>query len=395
MIRIYDQFFATPQSQQLKTVFGTLKHRQHTCDQYQFVDSTDKPYIILLAIDCASVVSGDVINEIVRIYNSSTVVSLIIDTTIEAFVNDAFYFATSILETKGIKSSDITVITSEQNSQVFADTYCIRYTVKSINMFELYYLQKLEQNLESNYILNAPIRPRKLAKHFIDYKKNPRFTRKMFNAFMRVNDYDQIAYYSWHKSNGYSLEDNEALKRLGIIPFDTGTEQFLTKLNSIVLPESTAQNFNEWALPDNVCKSGGINLVHETCPHIKEYSDIVAYPYDSTRLFLTEKVYKNFAYGIPMLSPGIPGFERMLSDYNYKTWESFFDVKISDSSNYANNIKEYFKLITHIAEMSISDLEDLLNSEQSLNYCKHNKTIFLEQHEFLRLLDVLQNAFDK
>ena len=107
------------------------------------------------------------------------------------------------------------------------------------------------------------------------------------------------------------------------------------------------------------------------------------------RFFLTEKTYKNFAYGMPFVNLGIPGSAEMLGTYGYKSWESILGIT-SSANTYLQGFENAFSAMDRIFNMPINELEEILNSEHSLNMLKHNRQNFLEQHEFRRLCNILE-----
>ena len=55
----------------------------------------------------------------------------------------------------------------------------------------------------------------------------------------------------------------------------------------------------------------------------------------------------------------------------------------------------YFKLIDEIANYSLSQLEDIVNSKEVLDDCKHNQDWFLSQNETHRLVRAFGRILDK
>lgn len=355
---------------------------------------------MFLSLDTSSMVSYDVLAEIIDIYHKNPGSKVIIDTAIEAFVKDGFYIASSLLVKKGIDPEDITVVTGENNVSYFTHTYRIDFPTVAINIFELSYFLYCKQIPSAEKYLYTNVTPRKLSKHFIDFKKNPRFLRKVFHAYMKKHNYIDTSFYSWHNEYAFYSPDQTFLSDLDLM-IDNSVDDTIKSLNKPYIPDDIGLP-KEWEISDHMVNSGGINLIHETHPYAdlvfsspSMYSDKFSDPYSYKGVsFFTEKTYKNFVYGLPFLNPGIPTSEFALKQYGYVTWDSMFNTKISHKG-YRNNILSYFKLIDEIASMPIQDLEDLLNSEKSLDMLNHNKEMFREQRQFYAVLDLLELVWDK
>ena len=152
-------------------------------------------------------------------------------------------------------------------------------------------------------------------------------------------------------------------------------------------------------LNQDVVDHGGINLIHEThfsldlmvSRNTPRNLDMFDAP---GNFFFTEKTFKNFYYGIPFINPAIPGSISMLESLGYKTWEELFNFP-PERMNYGQSMRDYFDLIDNIASMQLQDLEDLLNSDKSMEMRLHNRDKFLEQNQFKKIIKILEEEYDK
>ena len=75
------------------------------------------------------------------------------------------------------------------------------------------------------------------------------------------------------------------------------------------------------------------------------------------------------------------------------SWESMFDTKINNNS-YSECMLSYFELVDEIANMPLSKLQDLLNSEESLDRATNNQKVFNERNEIKKLITELKELWD-
>ena len=66
-----------------------------------------------------------------------------------------------------------------------------------------------------------------------------------------------------------------------------------------------------------------------------------------------------------------------------------------DNTGYIGCFESYFKLIDEIMSLSLLQLEEIINSEESLNRLQHNQEVFFEQNEFKKLVNILETIVDK
>lgn len=401
MIYIYDKYFSSAQYPYDRSLYGILKEFYSPINNYMFIDTPNRASIIITHIDATSMMAYKDVEEIASIYNLNPGSKVIIDTSIEDFVKDGFYIASSMLVRKGVEPNDIMVLTGENSVPWFTTSFRIPFPVASVNIFEMSYFLAAIKNDHTRELLYSKVMPRKLTKHFIDFKKNPRFLRKVFHAFMTKHNYKEKSHYSWHSEHAFSLADEHLLNDLELLDSNLTLEENLKLFNKPDVSDHTAVS-QEWFIPEEIANSGGINIIHETHPSLDmflkasvDYEKYFASEYNyHGLLFLTEKTFKNYVYGLPYINPGVPKSEFFLKQFGYKTWDSMFNTKIS-SAGYKSCVLSYFELLHEIANMPLQDLEDLLNSSQSLDMIAHNRETFIEQRQFKAVVNLLELLWDK
>jgi hypothetical protein len=398
MPQIFDTYYSSPGYSIEKSIYGFLKHFQSQSDDYVFVNKIQSPTIILLHLDACSFIGRRTLLVVASHYNSSTGNKIVIDTSLESFIDDRFYDAVDVLIQRGVDPDDITVVTGENNINLFIKENNFPYNTININTFEIsYYLHTLKHKIRNPKITDThgtiiqPIKPRKLTKHFISYKKNSSKLRKIFHAHMKLTNLDNKGFYSWFATSPFIINNKIDLLILDVIKENEDWwGDLVPRLNRPIRPNSFEEPFEsfEWLLSKNVVLGGGINLAHETHKPQMDDSLTIEEAEVNYSIFLTEKTYKNFAYGLPFINPGIPRSEEALNGYNYKTWDSFFNTQIKHDS-YVSCITSSIQLIDEIANMPLLELEEILNSEKSLNYLQHNQDVFLQQNQFTKLVNEL------
>jgi len=406
MIYIYDEYFSNPEFIEHKSVYGNLKRRT---GPYEFVDSVKQPTLFLISLDVYQDVPQEQVDRIGSLYKKHSGCKILIDTCIEDFLEESFFNLTMSLSKAGVKHDDVYVLSAQQFLGPFIDLYKVDYPVFGINRMEINfydYVNSLSDNHKGLH-LYRDIKPRKLKKHFISYKKNPRMLRLLFHGFFLEKGYIDKSYYSWHALNPIKPYHINACKEFGLFSnvSDLDNQSMEDAINLFterhITSEDIGQSVHEWSMEEDVVLHGGINLTHETHQiydrKFRENDKLIhrldAIPLHAS-IFLTEKTYKNFAYGLPFLNPGVPRSEYVLKTLGYKTWDSFFKTRV-DNLSYSHCIKSYMRMIDEIAAMPLQDLEDLLNSQQSLDYLNHNMEVFREQRQFKRLIDILIALEDK
>ena len=96
----------------------------------------------------------------------------------------------------------------------------------------------------------------------------------------------------------------------------------------------------------------------------------------------------------PQNAQSFRNLQYTIEKIGYKTFEKYFNTEI-DNSDYQTSFASYFKLIDEIANYSLSQLEDIVNSKEVLDDCKHNQDWFLSQNETHRLVRAFGRILDK
>lgn len=405
MIRILDKYFATEQYIKTKSAYGLLKHYQSPLNNYKFVNDSTSPVIILLHIETVTRnLSEDTYKEIVCHYKNEKRNKIVIDTTVEDFVEQNFYDITSELEARGVDPDDITVLTGQNNVPMFQYDFKIKYTTFNVNLFELSYYYFIKEYKLINDVLR-PIKPRKLTHHAVSFIKNPRKLRRLLHAYYTLKGYDQYMYNSWHYSNAYNISDKNDLTDLGIISEKQDWNALVEGWECPRTYNDDAEGNGEWIYKDYIYEGCALSFTHETQHSLENKKRL--YPRATLesfisireipifhRYFFTEKTYKNFAYGLPFANLGMPGTPGVLGSYGYKCWDRMLDIE-SHAINLGDSYLDAFKALDKIFKMSLNQLSDIVNSEESLDNLKHNRERFLEQHEFKRLCNALELTYSK
>ena len=394
MVYIYDRNFFTPNTTEEKTLFGNLKSFQNPEHKYSFTLSVDRPLLICVTIDTCSQLSNQCFQDIITVYKQNTKNKIIVDTSIEDYVNSFFDSAVKRFENDGVDPTDIIVLTGQNNVSAFKESFNVPYQVYTANLFEASFYNLMLFTEEQM----PDIKPRKLKKHFISYIKNPRIMRVILHGFMIQRSYDKLSYYSWHDMKRFTNREKLHFYDFGLVQNDADFTSLIPCLQTRQVVDDLSFS-NEWVLSQDVIDHGGINLIHETHFSLDLLVsrnrhcnlDMLDAP---GKFFFTEKTFKNFYYGIPFINPSIPGSISMLESLGYKTWEEIFNFPL-ERMNYGASMRDYFDLIDNIASMQIQDLEDLLNSSKSMEMRLHNRDKFLEQNQLKKIIKILEAEYDK
>lgn len=404
MIRILDQYFATSQYLTPKSAYGLLKNYRSPLNNYVFTDDPSSPCLILLHIETVTPdLLPETYDELIRSYKKNKFNKIIIDTTVEDFLRPNFFHITKTLEERGIDEHDIFVLTGQNNVPIFYHDFQVKYTVFNVNLFELSFYHFIHNYCDIKDVMK-PILPRKLKYHANSFIKNPRKIRRILHAYYCLKGYDQFMINSWHRKDAYKISDKIDLEELGVIKDNLDLDKWENLKLSLEQPvkyKDDAEGKGEWMFQPEVTEDCGLVFTNETHHSFDTRSyvipgnnDIDMYTRMSEipifyRFFLTEKTYKNFAYGMPFVNLGIPGSAEMLGTYGYKSWESILGIT-SSADTYYQGFVNAFSAMDKIFNMPLNELEELLNSEYSLNCLKHNRQNFLEQHEFRRFCNILE-----
>ena len=209
---------------------------------------------------------------------------------------------------------------------------------------------------------------------------------QLANGFLRSKGYDKQSHYSWHfdineTRNFYDFEKN--VSYLGDLSYVFNGEYIKKDIYDSI------EGDKEWIFDTYVTDTGGINMPMETHRCLDNsviFEENLAILDNS---FLTEKTYKNFVYGLPFIGFGIPNYSNRLSDLGYHCWDNFFDTVI-DNSSYKACLNSYFKLIDEICNMPLEQLQDRLNSKESLDMLEHNQNQFNQRNEIKQLIEKLK-----
>ena len=390
MLSILNKFLSTQDIIQYKTTFGHIKFfndsHQLNCN---FVDTAKEPCIIFFyAGNQREEYVDDMTFEEVATYTLQNPKNiLVLDTIIEDFINPPFCdFVEKIIE-KGVNPDNIKIITSFNPAKRFADTFFnIRKDLINYN-FDIFSYDGFSSSFVAHQKLNNRVEPeikaREVEYHFGLMQKNARFLRKLVHAYFINKNYDKKSVYSWHNKgmdSSWGSQDKIALTTLNIpIDFDSYSKP---------IHYDNEWHEDEWKIHNDIFNTA-LPIVVETTATRDDPNSFMGDSWQhKDNYFLSEKTYKNFWYGLPYLHLGIPYINYRLNELGYKTFENMFKIDDIPVNTNADGLKNDFKRIDMIADMSIDEVMSILNSETVLGYCKHNRKLL---KRLLPLKNILTN----
>lgn len=394
-INIYNEFFSSDDASEDKSAWGQLKRfKLEQCipnEEIRFTYQPDlnKNTIYFISLDAVSNLDNGhldfIARELARLDGWCSTSILVIDTTLEDFVGLHYYKLLSQMANRGVPANKVKIVTSQSAIQNFKDEFYCPFEVIHYDMFSSAF-----HNHATDKNLFREIKPRQLEKHLICFMKRPRLLRVIANGFLRSKGYDKQSHYSWHfdvneTRNFYDF--TETVSRIGDdISYVLDDEHIKEEIYDSI------EGDKEWIFDTRVTDTGGINMPMETHRRLDSGSLFDENLAILDNSFLTEKTYKNFVYGVPFIGFGIPNYSSMLSELGYYCWDNFFDTVI-DNSSYKACLNSYFKLIDEICAMPLEQLQDRLNSKESLDMLQHNQTLYNQRNEIKLFIKKLNNLF--
>ena len=399
-LNIFNEFFAPSGSVQSKSAFGHIKRYKEENNipddiiRFHFKPAKNQDTLFFLTLDTWSELDPGHVNFIIQNLASGDVVNpkIILDTTMEDFVGKQFYDVIYMLAHAGVPSDRIIILTSQPQTQNFKNEFFLNdFNTIHYDMFATAYL-----NFANDKNLWREIKPRVLEKHLICFMKRPRLLRLIANGIMRAKGYDKQAHYSWHFDYNetrdiFGFRQNmKAFERIKALKLK-GTEDIVDIFDGNYIEKQIYDSIEgnlEWIVDPYVSDTGGINLPMETHRKLdtsvmfEEHIKIV----DNS--FFTEKTYKNFVYGLPFVGFGIPNYESRLNSSGYQCWDNFFETQV-DESNYFSALSSHIELLDELCNMPLADLQEQLNSKESIEMLESNQRMFKLQHEIKSLITAL------
>ena len=399
-LNIFNEFFASSGSVQSKSAFGHIKRYKEENNipdehiRFHFKPSKAENTLFFLTLDTWSELDPGHVNFIIQNLATGNVVNpkIILDTTMEDFVGQQFYDVIYMLAQAGVPSDKIIILTSQPQTQNFKNEFFLNdFKTIHYDMFATAYF-----NFANDQNLWREIKPRVLEKHLICFMKRPRLLRLIANGIMRAKDYDKKAHYSWHFDYNetrdlFGFRQNiKAFERIKALKLK-GTEGIVDIFDGNYIEKQIYDSIEgnlEWIVDPYVADTGGVNLPMETHRKLdtsvmfEEHIKIV----DNS--FFTEKTYKNFVYGLPFVGFGIPNYESRLNSRGYQCWDNFFETKV-DESNYYSALGSHIELLDELCNMPLADLQEKLNSKESIEMLESNQRMFKLQHEIKGLITAL------
>ena len=390
-INIYNEFFSSDDASKEKSAWSQLKRfKLEYCIPDEDIrfhyqpDIWDKTFYFISVDAISNLDNGHInfiANEMARSDGLCYASMLIIDSTLEDFVGLNYYKLLHQMSLRGVPAWRVKVLTSQSAIDNFKKEFYCPFEVIHYDMFASAF-----HNHATDKQLFREIKPRQLEKHLICFMKRPRLLRVIANGFLRSKGYDKQSHYSWHfdineTRNFYDFEKN--VSYLGDLSYVFNGEYIKKDIYDSI------EGDKEWIFDTYVTDTGGINMPMETHRCLDNsviFEENLAILDNS---FLTEKTYKNFVYGLPFIGFGIPNYSNRLSDLGYHCWDNFFDTVINNSS-YKACLNSYFKLIDEICNMPLEQLQDRLNSKESLDMLEHNQNQFNQRNEIKQLIEKLK-----
>tara|TARA_R110002074_G_scaffold131379_3_gene273901 strand:- start:4986 stop:6185 length:1200 start_codon:yes stop_codon:yes gene_type:complete len=394
-INIYNEFFSSDDSTEGKSAWGQLKRykleycipNEDICFTYQA--DLNKNTIYFLSLDAVSNLENGHLDfialELARPDGWCSTSILVIDTTLEDFVGLNYYKLLFQMANRGVPANKVKIVTSQSAIDNFKEEFYCPFEVIHYDMFASAF-----HNHATDKNLFREIKPRQLEKHLICFMKRPRLLRVIANGFMRSRGYDKQSHYSWHFDINETRNFYDFEKTIAIVADDISYVLDDEHIKEEIY--DSIEGDKEWIFDTYVTDTGGINMPMETHRRLDSSCMFDENLKILDNSFLTEKTYKNFAYGVPFIGFGIPNYSTILSDLGYHCWDNFFDTVI-DNSSYKACLNSYFKLIDEICAMPLEQLQDRLNSKESLDMLQHNQTLYNQRNEIKMLIKKLNNLF--
>ena len=395
MINIFNKFYSSCEYAYTKTPLYSLIYSSNRNPAYLITTDASRQCIIFVHVDVRDNIDDDLLDDVISNYKKCKGNKIVVDTSLEEFVMEPYYHCVDYLVNNGVEHDDINILAGQTATSLFVNDYKIPFTTFSINTFETaYYNHLANYDLEFEFLERPEIKPRKIDRYFTSLTKNARFIRKVFHAFMVKKNYIEGSIYSFHNlgASPFNEMDLSWAKRFNLINPGISDQQWLTEVSSPYYPDDI-DFVGEWNFNAEVSTTG-INLTHETHAFVDMNGIKLNKVEIFDRVFLTEKTYKNFYHGLPYLSPGIPRQSAYIQQLGYRSFESLFNTPM-DNTGYIGCFESYFKLIDEIMSLSLLQLEEIINSEESLNRLRHNQEVFFEQNEFKKLVNILETIVDK
>ena len=227
------------------------------------------------------------------------------------------------------------------------------------NLFKFYYLDHWLYHLDPNAINYEPIE-----KLYINLNRTLRHHRCVLMDYIIDNDLLNDGYNTW----GNSPIVNEYFQRNLNSKISDHTYDILDF-------EDIESSNPTFATPTDFCKKSFLFLVTET-------------HYNSTNLFISEKIYKPISIGMPFMILGNPGTLEYLREKGYLTFSRWFDENYDQDAQLEDRIQIIINNLKYIKSLSNTELMKMFYEMRTI--CNHNLEVYKihqRKNSFLEILD--------
>ena len=391
MYRILDTYLCSDEQIYEKSLLFYLKYSELPC--FEFVKDCKTPTAIIVSINTVCDVTVDHYELIKKFALQNTENKIVIDVSIEEFVKPPFYNLIDFLHNIGIQDNQISVFAGDYDLDAWKRDNNIDLHVIGLQGLEPAYHAFVAGRMhiqapESEHFYRK-VEPRNLKKHFLTYIKNPRPYRKLYHIFMIENNIYDNSHYSWHAIRPIDERDLQYAKRCNIISDTIFKEEY----NKPEIPlECPIDGPGEWDsfghhLDCGICLTHDLHVFYENM-------DLLDKVTDDKRIYFTEKTYKPMVVGMPFLTLGLPYNKTIHEEYGYKSFNEVLGG-VGDTIDYKTCIQNDLNLLKDLNSLSLSQLEEKLNTDEVLDMCKHNQEHFRTKPELKKLKLEFSKIFDK
>jgi len=392
MYRILNKYLCSDEQIYEKSLLFYLKYSE--LPSFKFVNDCNEPTAIVISINTVCDVPKDHLEIIKKYAAQNSENKIIIDVSIEEFVRFPFYNLIDFLHDCNIDNSHIFIFAGDYDLAEWKRENNVNLTVIGLQGLEVAYhafvKSKIDNKSTGHNLYYRKITPRKLKKHFLSYIKNCRPYRKLFHIFMIENNIYDNSHYSWHGLREIKPHDLINAKRLNII---SETKTSLESYNETHIPlEFPIDGPGEWESFDlhlecGICLTHDLHCCYENMALLKSETDF-------KRIYFTEKTYKPIVTGMPFLTLGLPYNKSIHEAYGYKAFNEVLGGE-GNTVDFKQSIINDLELLKNLNNLSLNQLEEILNSEEVLDICKHNQEHFASMPEIKKLEDQFSKIFDK
>jgi hypothetical protein len=391
MYRILDSYLCSDEQIYEKSLLFYLKYSELPC--FNFVENCKKPTAIIISINTVCDVPQEHLDLIKKFALQNTENKIVIDVSIEEFVKFPFFNLINFLNEIGVQDSQISVFAGGYNLDAWKKENNIDLHVIGLQGLEPAYHAFVSGRMH----IKAPesenfyrkIEPRKLKKHFLTYIKNPRSYRKLYHIFMIENNIYEKSHYSWHAIKPIKKHDLKYAKKLNIISDSIVKDEYNIPEIPLECPIDGPGEWDSYGhhLDCGICLTHDLHVFYENLELL--YTET-----DCKRIYFTEKTFKPMVAGMPFLTLGLPFNKTIHEEYGYRSFNEVLGG-VGDTKDYKTCILNDLKMLKDLSNLSLSQLEEKLNTNEILDLCKHNQEHFRTKPELVKLEKEFFKIFDK